>query len=318
MSYPLISVIIPVYNVSEYLEKCVNSVVFQSYKNIEVILVDDGSKDDSGALCDMLAKKYKKVTAYHKTNGGLSSARNYGMDIMKGEYFFFIDSDDYILPETLSSMYHGLKMLNVDIIECQYLKVQGDIAQSSLNNFGLRKDGIKTFVSSLVKWKDHFPMAWNKLYSTKKFGKFRFEEGRLNEDEFFVNTWLPHVEEIGYMSNAFYCYRERLGSIMAKPYSLKRTDAIDAYVRRFEYIVRGMPDLVPDVCAMIAYQVINKTKLVASQGNDGDLTIRKKIAELIIPILDYMTECEKIPSADRKLLDLIQTDFDEYIRRTSK
>lgn len=313
MTTPLISIIVPIYNVGDYLEKCVNSIVFQSYRNIEVLLIDDGSTDNSGTLCDILAKKFKRVYSYHKENGGLSSARNYGLDRMKGEYFFFVDSDDYLLPGAIETMYYGLKLLNVDVIECQYIKVSGNEGNSSLNNVTLRKDSIQKFLSSLIAWKDHYPMAWNKLYSTKKFGKYRFKEDRLNEDEFYINDWITDVNEVGYVSNNLYCYRERPGSIMAKPYSIKRTDTIVAYVKRLDIIKQNWRELLDPMCEQLKTQVLSKTKLVASQGNDNDLAIRKKIAELVTPVLDDLLYCPKISNKDKTILSLIQTDFDKFI-----
>ncbi len=314
MNSPLISIIVPVYNVAEYLEKCVNSIVFQSYKNIEVILVDDGSTDNSAKLCDDLAKKFKRVYSYHKPNGGLSSARNYGLNVMKGEYFFFVDSDDYLLPNAIESMYYGIKLLGVDIIECQFLKVTGDDATVNLNEISLRKDSIKKFVSKLISWKEHYPMAWNKLYSTKKFGKYRFEEDKLNEDEFYVNSWLQDVNEVGYISNALYCYRVRPGSIMAKPYSIKRTDAIDAFVKRIDIVKHNWLELTDDMCVMLSFQILDKVKLVTNQGNDIDFAIRQRIVQLIEPVLDDLLYSPKVSTKDKKLLALIKTDFDKFVK----
>ncbi len=314
MTSPLISIIVPVYNVCDYLEKCVKSIVFQSYKNIEIILVDDGSTDSSGKMCDELAVKYNRVVVYHKENGGLSSARNYGLDRMRGEYFFFVDSDDYIFPGTIETLYNGLKLLNVDIIECQFLKVSGDSATSSLNSFTLRKDSIQKFMSSVIAWKEHYPMSWNKLYSTEKFGKYRFADGKINEDEFYINSWITDVECVGYISNALYCYRERPGSIMAKPYSMKRTDAIDAFVKRVDIVKKYWRELLDDMCVMLNFQIFNKTKLVTSQGHDTDFAIRKRIAELVAPVIDDLMCCSKISNKDKQLLALIPADFDKFVK----
>ena len=314
MTLPTISIIIPVYNVKEFLEKCVRSAVFQTYPQLEIILVDDGSTDGSDILCDELAKKYSRIKVFHKPNGGLSSARNYGMDHMSGDYFFFLDSDDYILADTIEQMYYALKLLDVEIIECGYYKVKSDTAYSNYGSFEIRKDTIQTFVCLVSQWKDHFPMAWNKLYSTKRFGCFRFKEGRLNEDEFFLNDWFSNVEYVGLIKNAYYCYRERAGSIMARPYYLQRTDAIDAYVQRYNIAKRVLPGACEELCFMIGNQVLNKTKLVSSQGNDADFTIRKRIVALATPIIDDILNCKRFPSWDRKSLTLLKDDPEKYLK----
>ncbi|MBQ5852329.1 MAG: glycosyltransferase family 2 protein, partial [Lachnospiraceae bacterium] len=97
----MISIVVPVYNVEKYLERCVDSLINQTYENIEILLIDDGSKDNSGQMCDEYANKDSRITVYHKENGGLSDARNYGMDRAKGEYIIFIDSDDYVEPNMM-------------------------------------------------------------------------------------------------------------------------------------------------------------------------------------------------------------------------
>ena len=104
MSNPLISIIVPVYNVEEFLPKCIDSILAQTYENLEIILVEDGTKDNSGQICDAYAEKDSRIKVIHKENGGLSSARNAGMDVARGEYFGFVDSDDWIEPETYESL----------------------------------------------------------------------------------------------------------------------------------------------------------------------------------------------------------------------
>lgn len=116
----LLSVIIPVYNVEQYLERCVLSVVYQTYHNLEILLIDDGSQDQSGKICDQLSQKYKRIRVIHKKNEGLSDARNKGLDLAKGEYITFLDSDDYIHPETYSILISQLETANADIVEGKY------------------------------------------------------------------------------------------------------------------------------------------------------------------------------------------------------
>ena len=119
---PKISVIVPVYNVEKYLPTCLDSIIAQSYKNLEIIVVDDGAKDSSGAICDEYAKKDVRIVSLHKQNGGLSDARNYGMQFMTGDYISFIDSDDYVHPDYISTLYNNLVENDADISICNFEK----------------------------------------------------------------------------------------------------------------------------------------------------------------------------------------------------
>lgn len=313
MNNPKISVIIPVYNVESYLEKCVKSVVFQSYRNLEIILVDDGSTDKSDEMCDQLSKKYKNVFAFHKENGGLSSARNYGMEKMTGEYFFFIDSDDYIYYKTIEKMYFALKFLDVDIVECEYAKVTSDYGFNYTNQTVLRIDSSEEFLSHVIKWKEHYPMAWNKLYKTSVFGKYRFREGRLNEDEFFINDWIVNTKKIGYLSLPLYYYRIRKDSIMGQPFTIKRADAFDAYVNRYLIIKESYPKIINQSLWHIGTQIISKIKLVEAQNNDKDYKIRKRIIEFISPIYADILSCKTLSEKDKNLLIKYKIDINSSL-----
>ena len=123
---PLISVIVPIYNVEAYLEKCIKSILSQDYTPLEIILVNDGATDGSGEICDKYAKQYENITALHKKNGGLSSARNAGMEIMRGEYVSFIDSDDYIAPDMISTLYADIIKNEADISCISFLNIFPD------------------------------------------------------------------------------------------------------------------------------------------------------------------------------------------------
>ena len=298
------------YNVKDYLVRCVESAVFQTYKNIEIILVDDGSTDGSDKVCDELAKKYKKVQALHKENGGLSDARNFGMDHMTGDYFFFLDSDDYINSNALQLMYSVLVALNLDIVECEYKEVK-DLKRVNyyFNDFIVRKDSVKSFIFQTIKWKEHYGVAWNKLYSTKAFGKYRFQFGKINEDEFFVNEWLGSIKKIGYISAPLYYYTIRSNSIMQRPYTIKRVDGIQAYVNRFNVIKTIEPTVVDDYLAYIANYTCTKLNLVASQNSDADNSIKMRIASVLSPIKDLLLNAGKVGPTNKGILNDLFTNY---------
>ena len=159
----LVSIIVPVYNVEQYLEKCVNSIINQSYKNLEIILVDDGATDNSGKICDELAKLDNRIKVYHKENGGLSDARNYGVERATGEYIGFVDSDDYIDPKMYEKLYEAIKKENVDVVECSF-KI---IYPGRVDFFSTEKYyeilGKQEYLEEYLKMRRIFGSVWTKL-----------------------------------------------------------------------------------------------------------------------------------------------------------
>ena len=190
----LISVIVPVYNVKNYLKKCVDSILSQTYSVLQVILVDDGSTDGSGELCDLLAKSDKRIQVVHKSNGGLSDARNAGIEIAEGKYFSFIDSDDYIEPDMVESLYKLAKST-----DCQ-------ITISNMKRF-FSDGGIETFYEpvnqiSVYEADERFetlkqPSVCNKLFLAELFNDIQFPKGKFYEDTFVYHELLYRAERVG-------------------------------------------------------------------------------------------------------------------------
>lgn len=219
-SDPLISVIIPVYKVEEYLYAAVDSVFAQTYCNIEIILVDDGSPDNSGDMCDELARIDSRVRVIHKKNGGLSSARNAGICAATGEYIAFLDSDDFIDCNMYLDMVNAMQQYHPDVV-CSRI----------MNYYGEGKE--VPYDMDASKWfqvvKDQFipidqyrlmtltyrleSASWNKLYRRELFDKVRFKEGRLNEDYLFIYFLGKHLKSVYYLSNYYYRYRYRMTGI---------------------------------------------------------------------------------------------------------
>ena len=181
----LLSVIVPVYGVEIYLEKCVRSILAQTYRNLEIILVDDGSPDRCPEMCDAFAAEDERVVVIHKENGGLSSARNAGIEIARGEYIGFVDSDDYILPEMYSVMCNALCTQNADICICSYQKVDEEgkkiaTGGSPIQNQMFTQKQILEKLGEAQNW--YYVITPTKLYKAEILKKVRFEEGRLHED----------------------------------------------------------------------------------------------------------------------------------------
>ena len=180
---PLITVIIPVYKVELYLERCIESVRNQIYTNLEIILVDDGSPDNCPQICDDYAKRDNRIIVIHKENGGLSSARNSGLDIMTGQYVTFLDSDDFFHNEFVFHLYNLAEKYDADLVKCGYIKGSG-----TKFNKQNTKEVIEIYDrrSVFLKYKNKIA-AWGLLYKTILWANVRFPVGMLNEDD--ITTW---------------------------------------------------------------------------------------------------------------------------------
>lgn len=214
----LISVIIPVYNVEDYLNRCIKSVLSQTYSNIEIILVDDGSKDRSGEVCDELAKKYKQIHVIHQQNKGLSEARNEGLNQALGEYIVFIDSDDFIHQDMLKILYENIIKTDPDISICSFRKVnENELDQISLS---LQCNGQIFVYEGKEKLKRIYInnqetiVAWNKLYKCSLFESIKYPSNKLHEDEFVIHRLFYAASKVVYTDIELYYYLQRTGSIM--------------------------------------------------------------------------------------------------------
>lgn len=241
----LISVIVPVYKVEQYLDMCIESVVNQSYKTLEIILVDDGSPDRCPDICEKWAEKDKRIKVIHKKNGGLSDARNTGLAVSTGDWISFIDSDDWID----SQFYEKLKNLadrGADIVGCSAILVdeKGD-------RLGIQKstdceldtvDAMRHLINEDILRQT----VWNKIYRSELIKDTSFLVGKCNEDDFWTYQVIAKATKVICCSNALYFYRQRSGSIMNRTYSLKRLDGIEARKQRYMYIAEKFPMLIND------------------------------------------------------------------------
>ena len=214
----LISVIVPVYNVERYLEKCVASICAQTYKKLEIILVDDGSTDSSGTICDKLAKEDSRIVVIYQKNAGLSEARNAGLEIAKGEYLGFIDSDDYIVPQMYEKMLGRIYTDGSDMALCSFVKVDeyGNQLGSVMHLSDSVISGKDAFlrISENAKFNYGYILAWNKLYKKELFNAVRFPVGKVNEDLFTIPKILFASLSVSLVKESFCFYVQREKSIM--------------------------------------------------------------------------------------------------------
>lgn len=274
----LISVIVPVYNVEKYLRKCIDSIINQTYKALEIILVDDGSPDNCGLICDEYAEKDSRVRVIHKENGGLSDARNAGLDIADGEYIMFVDSDDFVECDMCETLYTRLMKDKSDMSLCSIMCVDEGSNQIQ-DNLSLNvDDAVLTKSEAISKFGTHnacaYVVAWNKLYKRFLWQNIRFPIGRLHEDEFVAHKLIDKCEKISTVSKRLYNYFQRCNSIMSSNYSVRRLDAIQAYIERLQYMLKQ------DILAPVPYTIhliINAMLQAYSKLDLSDVGIHKTV-----------------------------------------
>ncbi len=239
-----ISVIVPVYKVEPYLDRCVQSIVDQTYGNLEIILVDDGSPDGCPAMCDAWAEKDKRIRVIHKPNGGLSDARNAGMAAATGEYISFVDSDDWLAPEMLERLLDALERDDSDIAACAVEMVWEDGTLSQ--PLTVRKNCVLDRLEAqkeLLKEKLLKQPVWYKLYRRETIKGILFEVGKYHEDVFWSYQAVGNARRVTLIDYIGYYYFQRGGSIMGEGYSIKRLDAVEAIERRYWYLSENFPEL---------------------------------------------------------------------------
>lgn len=242
----LISVIVPIYKVEEYLDRCVQSILNQTWKEFELILVDDGSPDRCPQICDLWAKKDGRIKVIHKANGGLSDARNAGMQTASGEFVAFVDSDDWVAPDYLRILLEVMQKKDCDIVECNVIRTNGEDLGEVLpveegNSITLFQT--EQALEHLIKDECFHQHVWNKLYRRSVIHGILFEKGKTNEDEFWTYQIFGNAKVVGKVEVPLYYYLQRSSGIMGEGYSLKRLDALEAKVQRQKYIEKKYPKL---------------------------------------------------------------------------
>lgn len=228
----LISVIIPVYRVETYLERCIKSVVNQEYSNIEIILVEDGSPDDCPQICDRWEQKDSRIIVIHKENGGLSDARNVGMEAATGDFISFVDSDDWIDPNWLSLLVEKIYENNCDVAigatrlvdeKNETILIRGKQSKIFTN---------ETAVAELIINRNVFATVCDKIYKSELIKEIPFEIGKTNEDEFWSWKILMKASKIATCGETNYNYFQNPESIMGRKYNINRLDGLDAHKER--------------------------------------------------------------------------------------
>lgn len=241
----LVSIIVPVYNVKRYVSKCLDSLVNQTYANVEIILVDDGSTDGSGEICDEYEKKYANILVIHQKNKGLSGARNTGIAVAKGEYVTFVDSDDFVTLDFIEYLFGMIKSYKADMSICSSYKF---FVGSERKNEKEKDAKIKIFnaqnaLENMLYRKDITAYACGKMYSLRLFETIRFPEGQLFEDLNTIYKVIARCDRICWSSAEKYYYLQRENSIVNSGFNIKKMSVIEAGLEIKKFVTERYPDI---------------------------------------------------------------------------
>ena len=282
---PLISVIVPVYRVENYLDRCIRSIAGQTYSNLEILLVDDGSPDRSGEICDRWAERDSRIRVMHQQNAGAGAARNTALDTARGEIIAFVDSDDYLAPDMYTHLY-GLLNTGADIAECSYVLTEGDDAQ-----FGGETQGIQYYTPQEAMlthiWDTAFQQViWNKLYRRQMVAQIRFPVGQKIDDEFFTYQVLGNAKRLARSERVCYAYRQQPDSVMHQKFSLRQVQSLAAKRDRLRYLEKWMPQLQDQAKAELVLSCIYATQscrrwLSGEEREQADKLIRGAMGDTL-------------------------------------
>ena len=293
-----ISIIVPVYNVEKYLARCLDSIIDQTYTNIEIILVDDGSLDESGKICDEYAKKDKRIKVIHKQNGGLSSARNSGIEMASGKYVCFIDSDDYIEKDMIEYLYKGVKKYHADIVVCGLSNIysNGKIECATIPREDIiynRKQALD--IHLLTGYIDH--VICDKIYKKELFNDIKFPEGKIYEDMMTTYKLIDKVDKVVLRPDSKYNYCRRSDSISEKRYSKNTLVLLEVCDQAVSFVLKKYPDLQNVKIAQIHWYIVLMNKMILARETNDDLvkTIKRKIKlnKRKIIMTPYLTKMRK-------------------------
>lgn len=308
---PLISLVLPVYNVEKYLDRCMESVVNQTYKNLEIILVDDGATDQSGKICDEWAKKDKRITVIHKENGGLSDARNVGTDHASGEYISYIDSDDTVEADYVEYLYYLVKKFHTPMSLCTHNIVWGE--GKKIKPLGNGEEKVLTDKEALESMLYHGQVdtsAWAKLYHKSLLKDIRYPKGKLFEDIGTTYQIFIKAGKIGCGFRPRYNYYIRQNSIVTGAFSIRKMDLLEMTDRMAVDVNITYPELKPATMRRRVYarfSTLNQTL-----GAENVVTIQKDLISFILRHKEMLEADKKLPKRDKVALKLLSTSFQLY------
>lgn len=264
-----ISIVVPIYKVEKYLRRCIESLINQDYPDIEIILVDDGSPDNCGTICNEYAQKDTRIKVIHQQNGGLSAARNTGIDVARGEYLMFVDSDDWVEPDYCSTALNKAKDNNCDIVVFGYNNIYKDHIDITQ-----RKEKLFNSIDAIIELHGGQieSFAWNKIYKADLFKTgIRYPKGRLFEDIGTTYLLFHRANAIFLSCEVTYNYQKREDSILGK--KMKAKDAIDWFdleMERFQFMRQNYPDIAEKLWKYYGQRVLFLYKVLSNFPRQKD------------------------------------------------
>lgn len=318
-----ISIIVPVYNVEGYMRKCINSILNQTIENIEIILVNDGSKDKSGDICDEYKKKDDRVVVIHKENGGLSSARNAGLEIATGELIGFVDSDDWIEPDYFEILYEGIIKNNADIsvMQLKYVtnhqKIEFNTEMKEEWLEFTRHKAMESFIannfiaSNFIQYS-----ACNKLYRSNLFEGIRYPEGMLMEDKATTYKLIHKANLVVVNLSKKYHYYLRSDSIMQSEFNKKKFDSLDIHMKQIEFVDVNYPKFYGLIRARYAYEAF-RLLLIMIRSNYSEKEDLERCLRVIKDNIRYVMK-EKRAGLHHKIYVTLFYLFPKVVIQSSK
>lgn len=306
---PEISVIIPVYKCEQYIESCVDSILNQTYRDFEIILVDDGSPDNSGKICDELAEKYNKITVLHQENQGQAAARNNGVKIARGEWLCFVDCDDSVHPRMLEALYNAVTKNSVKLAMCsavQDKKIPCDFYADKnveFKNLEMNEDNVLNLCKNE---KYYYWVVWGKLIHKSIYEKHPLTEGRIYEDNAIVCKWLYEAKKVALTDASLYFYYVNLSGTTKKEFTKKHLDILWAFKEQIDFF------------NLINYKKMTEHLATYYLEISANMHYRAKTenAKELIPIIK-----EKEKEIKKQYAEFIKPDVEQklyYYQRTNK
>ncbi len=317
----LVSIIVPAYNVEKYLNRCLDSICSQSYKNIEVILVDDGSVDGTPQLCDVWGEKDERIVVVHQSNKGQCGTRNTALDIMKGDYLMFVDSDDYIRYDMVEKMLDVAEKNSLDFVRAAYMDVSStedgeltDDEDTGEEFIFSRKQIIENFLTAPYSRRKCFTaIMWSALYKSHLFKNIRFPEGLIYEEGFVLPDVYLASESAGYINESFYYYRKNEEGTMARSAMTdKALKSIDDWREIHYKLKNAYPEFNKITCERwVKGYFATLENLLKNDNIDKDGFYKKKIIDTLVGKRGYFADMK----VDRSLIkeaDALASSIEEW------
>lgn len=288
---PLISLIVPVYKVEKYLQRCIDSILRQTYENLEIILVDDGSPDDCPRICDDNAERDSRIRVIHKQNGGLSDARNAGLEVFQGEYLMFIDSDDVLPVNSVDTLYTLAKKYDAQLVIGAHTRIYND--EIPQEKFPLMQS-MEQVWNSTQAIKDVFQngcAAWARLYRKEIHAHIRFPVNEINEDEAIALQIIYRCENIVKTEQTVYYYTCRPESITTSSFSKKKLDWPIHCQSNLEWIQKYMPELESEAL----YRFLSSLLWAMREMALSDKILKDEERFVKSKLLEYFVQFKKLP-----------------------